>query len=337
MTITPSTTPPLAQVRALPAGDLITGFYLLTKIETREKKDGNLFLVLKLQDASGSLDAKKWEEFEKFYGEAKIGDPIKVEGKVDHYNNAPSLIVSRIRIASEEEVPDKRVFLPHSPLSAEDAKQELATLIDTVRNAHLKQLLDTVFEDAEFLSRFLDAPGGKKWHHCTIGGLVEHTISLTKLADNVAALYPDLDRDLLVTGALLHDIGKVFELSAEIAFDYTTEGRLIGHITEGVLFVERKLMAMEEFPSETRKQVLHLMLSHHGGGEEVSSPVKPSTLEALVLHYCDEIDSQTAAFLRERQSAEGQELSYIKLKDQYYYFKRIESGVETNEGDRHDG
>jgi 3'-5' exoribonuclease len=333
MTVTATTTPPLAQVRALSAGDLVTGFYLLTKCETRKKKDGNPFLTICLQDATGSLDAKKWEEFNEFYTEAKIGDVVKVEGRVDHYNNVPSLIIARIRVATEEEATDKRMYLPHSKLSAEDARKELAALINSIRNPNLLKVLHAVFDDAEFMERFLDAPGGKKWHHCSMGGLAEHTISLAKLADCVAGLYGELDRDLLLTGALLHDIGKVFELSTDIAFDYTSEGRLLGHITEGALYVERKLMELEDFPAETRKHVLHLMLSHHGGEPGIGSPVRPSTLEALVLHFCDEIDSQTAAFLREREAAEGQEISYIRLKDQHYYFKRIDSYEETTEGD----
>ncbi len=336
-TITPSTSPPLAQVRALPAGDLVTGFYLLTKSETRKKKDGNPFLVLTVQDASGALEAKKWDEFDEFLAAAKVGDVVKVEGRVDHYNNLPSLIISRIRLATEEEAPDKRAFLPHSKLSADDAKAGLAAVIESLRNPHLRNLLRAVFDDAEFLERFLEAPGGKKWHHCTVGGLVEHTLSLARLADCVAGLYPEVDRDLLVTGALLHDVGKVFELSMDMAFDYTSEGRLIGHITEGAMFIERKLLGIEDFPAETRKHVHHLVLSHHGGDPAVSSPVKPATLEALVLHFCDEIDSQTAAFLRERESADGQDLSYIRLKDQYYYFKRIDGFDETTEGVPRDG
>lgn len=332
MTVTPATTPLLAQVRALPAGDIVTGFYLLTKIETRKKKDGNPFLTLSLQDATGSVEAKMWDSFAEFYASAKAGDVIKVEGSMDYYNGAPQLIVSRIRPATEEEVPDRRIFLPHSPLSADDARAQLDELIASVRNPHLSAALHAVFDDAEFMERFLISPGGKKWHHCTIGGLAEHTVSLGKLADSVGNLYAELDRDLLVSGALLHDIGKVFELSSDVAFDYTAEGRLFGHIVEGTLFLERKLMAIPEFPEETRKHLLHLILSHQGD-PNMGSPVKPSTLEALVLHYCDQIDSRVAAFLRERNSADGQEFSWINLMQQFFYFKRIDSYDETTGGD----
>ena len=337
MPITPATTPPLVQVRAQPAGDLITGFYLLAKIETRKKKDGNPFLILNLQDATGSLEARIWDSFEEFSAAAKAGHAVKVEGRMDHYNGVPQLIVTRVRVATDEEVPDATVFLPHSPLPTEDAKAELAKLIGSVQNPNLLRALTAVFEDPAFLDRFLAAPGGKKWHHCTIGGLVEHTISLAKLTDSVGGLYPQLDRDLLVSGALLHDVGKVFELSAETAFDYTPEGRLLGHIVEGAMFVEHRLTEIENFPAETRQQLLHLILSHHGDDPAVGSPKKPSTLEALILHFCDEIDSQLAAFLRERDSAEGQDMGYIRLKDQYYYFKRIEGYDQPSEGENHGG
>jgi 3'-5' exoribonuclease len=337
MSVTPATTPPLSQVRTLPAGDLVTGFYLLAKIETRKKKDGNAFLHLILQDSTGSLEAKMWDNFGEFHESAQAGNPIKVEGRVDHYAGAPQLIVSRIRAATPEEVPDSRIFLPHSPLSSEKAKEELALLIGSVHNPELSQALHAVFDDEIFLNRFLDAPGGKKWHHCTVGGLAEHTVSLAKLADSVAAHYPELNRDLLVSGALLHDIGKTFELSSEQVFDYTPEGRLVGHIVEGTMFVDQKLKVIADFPAETRQQLLHLILSHHGREEEVSSPVKPSTLEALALHYCDEIDSQLAAFLREREAADGQEMAWIKLKEQFYYFKGIDSKSEDGTGAIHGG
>jgi 3'-5' exoribonuclease len=335
MTITPATTPPLAQVRALPAGDLITGFYLLSKLETRKKKDGSPFLAMTIQDATGSLDAKMWDGFEEFYVTAKAGDVAKIEGRIDHYAGAPQLIVSRIRLATEEEVPDRRTFLPHSPLAREDARKELAALLTSIRNPHLYLAVSSVYDDKDFLERFLDAPGGKKWHHCTIGGLAEHTVSLAKLADQVGNLYDELDRDLLVSGALLHDIGKVFELSADTAFDYTTEGRLVGHIVEGTLFLERKLSAISEFPEETRQQLFHLILSHQGD-PSMGSPVKPSTLEALVLHYCDQIDSRISAFLRERDSADGQDFSWIKLMEQYFYFKKIDAWESPVEGKGHD-
>ncbi|MBU0510020.1 HD domain-containing protein [bacterium] len=330
MVVTPQTSPPLAQVRELPAGDKVTGFYLLTKIETKPKRSGEPYLELRLQDASGHLEAKMWEGFEEIVKTGQAGDVVKVEGITDSYRDLPQLILSRIRLATEEEAADRRQFLPHSPVSATEAEKQLRELIHSVQNLRLRELLEAVFE-GEFLRGFLDAPGGKMWHHATLGGLAEHTLSLAKLANLVGGHYPNLDRDLLVTGALLHDVGKVVELTSDVGFDYTTEGRLVGHIVLGTMLIEKKIAELPDFPEETRRQVLHLILSHQGDGS-MGSPVKPMTLEALVLHYLDELDSKCDAFERVRsETPEGQDLSkWVNLMDRFFYFKPIEG--HTDEG-----
>ena len=240
MTVTPETSPELATVREFAVGDRVTGFYLVTKIETKPKRDGSLYLVAELQDSSGHLDAKMWEGFESILDEVKAGDVVKVAATLDRYRDQPGLIISRIRPATDEEVPNRRAYFPHSALSAEDASQQLDESIDSIENVHLKSILESVFLDEEFRPRFLESPGGKMWHHATLGGLAEHTISLTRLAGKLCEHYPELNCDLLITGALLHDVGKVFELNSDVNFDYTSEGRLLGHIVQGTLFVEKK-------------------------------------------------------------------------------------------------
>ncbi|MDD5087303.1 MAG: HD domain-containing protein [bacterium] len=324
MTVTPQTSPPIAEVRALPAGDKVTGFYLLTKFETKPKKNGEPYLEMRLQDSTGHLEAKMWDGFAEIVKEAAVGDVVKVEGTADSFRDLPQLIVTRIRLATEEEAADRRQFLPHSPLSAAEAEQQLLEVIGSITNPHLKALLEAVFAE-EFRRVFLETPGGKMWHHATLGGLAEHTLSLARLADAMAEHYPNLNRDLLVTGALLHDVGKAIELSADVGFDYTIEGRLLGHIVQGTMLVEKTIASLPDFPEETRRQVLHLILSHQGNGE-MGSPVKPMTLEALVLHYLDELDSKCDAFERVRaETQEGQDLSkWVNLMERYFYFKPIE-------------
>ncbi|RPH93745.1 HD domain-containing protein [candidate division KSB1 bacterium] len=325
MPITPETSPTLARVRELPAGDKITGFYLLAKLETKPKKDGTLYLTCRLQDASGALDAKMWEGFEDFLSVAKPGDVIKVEGMVDHYRDVPGLVISRIRLATSEEVPDRREFLPHSTLSRDDAAAQLNEIIATVKNEPLRNLLRAVFEDTELRDAFLNAPGGKMWHHATMGGLAEHTLSLARAGELIASHYAALNRDLIIAGALLHDIGKVQELRTDIAIDYSVDGRLIGHIVQGVFLVDKKMAELPDFPEETRRHVLHLILSHQGE-PTMSSPVKPMTPEALVLHYLDEMDSKLNAFARIRAATpEGQDFSeYVRLMDRFFYVKSFE-------------
>ncbi len=329
MTVTPQTSPALAQVRELPAGDRVTGFYLVTKLEIKPKRNGEPYLELRLQDATGHIEAKMWEHFETFAAAAKAGDVVKVEATADRYNQAPQLIVSRIRVATPDEVTDRRQFLPHSPLSAAEAQVQLTAIIESLTNPHLTTLLQTIFADEEFTDRFLNAPGGKMWHHATLGGLVEHTLSLAKLAEMMASHYPALDRDLLIAGALLHDVGKVLELTTEVGFDYSVDGRLIGHIVQGTLLVEQAIAKLPDFPPEVRRQVLHLILSHQGDGT-MGSPIKPMTLEALVLHYLDELDSKCNAFERERnKTPDGQDFSeYVKLMERFFYFKSLEGQRE---------
>lgn len=330
MVVSSETAPPLIEVRGLPAGNRIVGFFLVAKIETKPKRNGEPYLEIRLQDATAHLDAKMWEQFADIAAVVKAGDVVKVDGITDVYNELPQLIVSRIRLATAEEAPDRRRFLPHSPLSTDEARRGLEQTIAAIANTPLRELLTAIFADTDFLVAFLDAPAGKLWHHAALGGLAEHSLSLAGLAMRIADHYPDLNRDLLVAGALLHDAGKVFELTAEPAIDYSSEGRLLGHIVQGTLFIERKIGELENFPPETRRQLLHLILSHQGDGS-MGSPVRPMTLEAIVLHYLDELDSKTEAFLRERaKTPAGQELSkYIKLMDRFFYFKPIEGDGET--------
>jgi 3'-5' exoribonuclease len=334
MPVTPETSPPLIRVRALPAGDKITGFYLLTKIETKPKKDGSSYAVFHLQDSSGRMEAKMWEGFENVTAAAKPGDVLKVEATADHYRDLPGLVIARVRLATSDEAPDRRAFLPHSAMSAPEASAQLDALVASLQNPHLKALIEVVFNDADFRRVFLEVPGGKLWHHATLGGLAEHTLKLAQVADAISPHYPALNRDLLVCGALLHDVGKVMELAADVAIDYSVEGRLLGHIVQGVFLVERKIGNLPDFPAEIRRQVLHLILSHQGE-PEMHSPVKPMTPEAIVLHYLDEIDSKLDAFARVRAATpEGQDFSdYVKLMDRFFYLKSIESAADTGTED----
>jgi len=251
---------------------------------------------------------------------------------VDRYRDVPRLHVLRIRKATDEEAPDRRLFLPHSPLSAEDAQTGIGEIIASVKNEDLRSLLLSVFGDESLMKAFLDAPGGKMWHHAAIGGLAEHSVSLARVADSVSAHYADVNRDLLVSGALLHDVGKMQELSTDVAIDYSVEGRLLGHIVQGAMLIDRKIAELPDFPEELRRQVLHLILSHQGDGS-MGSPVKPMTIEALILHYLDELDSKHEAFSRVRNATPpGQDFSgYVRLMERFFYFKPVDE--QPKEGD----
>jgi 3'-5' exoribonuclease len=330
--VTPQSSPLLSHVRELPAGDKIIGFYLLTKLEVKPTRTGGQYLEMRLQDSSGHLHAKMWDGFEEFVQQAKPGDAVKLEGIVDRYRETPDLKINRLRVATRDEVPDPSVFLPHSEITPADARAQLARLVSQVTNPHLHALLHSIFGDEDFLQRFVTSPAGKLWHHAVIGGLAEHTIGVARAVESICQLYPLLNKDLVVTGALLHDLGKVFELSSDMLIDYNPQGRLLGHIFMGADYVERKIAALPDFPNEIRLHVVHMILSHQGELEH-GSPVKPMTPEALTVHYFDELDSRMEAFLRIRdQTPEGQPFSdYVKLMERYFYLRTIDDDIQPED------
>jgi 3'-5' exoribonuclease len=186
-------------------------------------------------------------------------------------------------------------FMPATPKDVGELGKELKRLVKSVKDKPLRALLDGFFGDEEFLARFSRVPAAAEFHHAYVGGLLEHTVAVAATAEKVAESRPDeLDRDLLLTGALLHDLGKTYELTSGPNFEYTDAGRLIGHIVMGCLEAERRMAEVSDFPTETRRQVLHLIVSHHGQ-REFGSPVLPATPEALALHHIDNLDAKIRA------------------------------------------
>ncbi len=308
-----------SEIRELPAGDVVTGFYLLTRLEARTRRNGAPYLVLELQDSTGRIEGQFWEGFEEFQSDVQVGQVVKVQGTIGRWQGVARIQVQRARVATPEEAPEAYAFLPRSERTAEEMEQELHEIIESLTESPLRQLLEDIFKD--IWPQFAEAPGGKLWHHAYIGGLAEHTLSVARLCNLLADHYTSLNRELLIGGALLHDIGKVAELETHIGIDYSVEGRLLGHIAIGAFFVEERIKRMEGFPEEIRRQLLHLILSHQGSGE-MGSPIKPMTFEALTLHYADDLDSKLNALSRIRaRTPEDQPFSdYVKLMERFFYF-----------------
>ena len=271
---------------------VITSFFLVQSKEVRSTREGKPYLALRLADRTGTIEARLWdglEELEAF----ERDDVVKVEAAVESYRGNTQLKIRRVRRAQADEYE----LADYLPETEKDVEALYAELVETARglgNPHLRGLLLAVLEDPELAPRLKQAPGAKTLHHAYRGGLVEHVVSLCRLCKLAAQNYPEVDLDLLLTGAILHDLGKVYELSYERSLDYTTVGNLVGHITIGLEVVGRKMDALEGFPSELRVLVQHLMLSHHGK-LEFGSPVTPRFAEALLLHYLDDIDSKMEA------------------------------------------
>ena len=273
----------------------ITTTFLVKDKEVRTAKNGNSYLSLTLGDKSGSLDAKMWDnvaEVEPTFGR---DDFVKVRGQVRLFNNKQQLTIHRIRRCQESEV-DLGDYLPRTTRDVERMFGDLLAQVSRIGNPHLKKLLENLLNDSEFAARFKQAPAAKSLHHAWLGGLLEHTLSLCRLCQGMAEHYPELDLDLLLTGAVLHDIGKTEELSYSRSFAYTTEGQLLGHMILELDLINRKMAEIEDFPPRLKTLVQHLIISHHGE-YEFGSPKLPMFPESLVLHFLDNLDSKLTSML----------------------------------------
>jgi 3'-5' exoribonuclease len=270
--------------------------FLVKSKELRNKKTGGQFALLTLSDRSGEIVGQWWDNFEDSYDTFDRDDIIFARGLVSAYRNHLQLAVHRVRRCEEREI-DLTHYFPTTRFSVEEMFAELMEIIREFRNPYLRQLLENIFADEETVRKFKRAPAAKTMHHPYLGGLLEHTLSLTKLCRKVAGHYEGLDVELLQTGAVLHDFGKIDELCYERGFGYTNDGQLIGHLSMEVILVAEQIRQIPDFPEELRRHVLHLLLSHHGK-LEFGSPKLPVTPEALMLAYLDDLDSKVEAMQR---------------------------------------
>ena len=225
------------------------------------------------------------------------GDLVKVRGSVSRYDDRAQLKVDQLRLALDGEA-DKMDMLPATTSDIAVLWAQLEASVASVTNPDLMRLLEALLADSAIAKAYREAPAARQLHHAWLGGLLEHVVSLLSLADRVAAHYPILDRDLLVTGVILHDIGKIRELSWDTGFDYTVEGVLLGHIQMGIDLVEKTIASLPGFPDRLRTLVLHMILSHHGK-LEFGSPKLPMIPEALVLNFLDDLDAKMQAMASE--------------------------------------
>jgi len=274
-------------------GQVITSLYLVREKEIRTSaRTGKSWLELTLADRSGSIPAKMWDNFEAIAKTFERDDVVRVRGRVKLYNERKELTLEQIVPAAEKDY-ELADFLPHTKYDVEKLYAELRAAIGEMKNPWLQQLLACVVDDPEIAPRLKRAPAAMTMHHAYIGGLLEHTVSLIGLANALCAHYPDLNRDLLLTGVVLHDIGKLEELRYARGIEYSDEGRLLGHISIGAMLVREKCKGIERFPAPLLVMVQHLVLSHHGS-LEFGSPSLPQFPEAIALHAIDDLDSKMA-------------------------------------------
>ncbi len=288
----------ITDLAAFDEGKLFNSFFLVLAKQQRATKTNKPYLNLILGDKTGQLEGRVWD-----LGDPRIakdferGDIVKVRGSASRFDDRLQLKVDQLRKAAPAEV-DKTDLLPSTTYDVAALWRGLESSVQSLTNPDLKRLLNAVLADPAIAQAYREAPAARQLHHAWLGGLLEHVVSLLGLAEKVAAHYPQLDRDLLVTGVVLHDLGKIRELAWETGFDYTVEGVLLGHIQMGVDLVEKTIAALPDFPPRLRTLVLHMILSHHGK-LEFGSPKLPMIPEALVLNFIDDLDAKMQAMKSE--------------------------------------
>jgi 3'-5' exoribonuclease len=288
----------ISDLAAFDEGRSFESFFLVLARQQRTTKQNKPYLNLTLGDKTGPIAARVWEP-----GDPRIakdfdrGDLVKVRGSVSRYDDRAQLKVDQLRLALDGEA-DKMDMLPATTCEIAVLWAQLEASVASVTNPDLKRLLEALLADSAIAKAYREAPAARQLHHAWLGGLLEHVVSLLSLADRVAAHYPILDRDLLVTGVILHDIGKIRELCWDTGFDYTVEGVLLGHIQMGIDLVEKTIASLPGFPDRLRTLVLHMILSHHGK-LEFGSPKLPMIPEALVLNFLDDLDAKMQAMASE--------------------------------------
>ena len=288
-----------AYVKDLKSGDTIDEVYLVSDKQLRANKNGNLYLQADLRDKSGVVTARMWNATEALFHSFEMNDYLRVRGKAQIYQGAMQLILSDVQVMDPSRV-EAADFLPHTLQDIDKLLARLREIMLGLTNPHLRALAEAFLMDDEFVRKFTAAPAGVKNHHAYVGGLLEHVVNLLEVASRITPFYPQIDRDLLLTGVFLHDVGKIDELTYQKAFGYSDEGQLIGHLVIGVEYVDRKAAEAEKLtgepiPDELVLRLKHMILSHHGT-YEFGSPKLPMTLEAVALNQLDNLDAKIASF-----------------------------------------
>lgn len=282
-------------VSTLQEGDTINDYFVALRRDLREQVSGGKFLGMVFKDRTGEIGGILWNNAQAVARLFEVGDVVNVRGTVTSYQD-------RLQIRVDQVLPLRRnefriEDLVDIPQDTGDRVTQLRTILEAVHSPWLRQLAGAFLDDAEFMDRFVVAAAGKKWHHAFPGGLVRHCLEMTRIAEVMCDLFPLLDRDLLLVAAFLHDIGKLEEMSHDLCVEYTTAGKLLGHLEIGADMARARMDAIEGFPPDLRMQVLHCILSHHGELAN-GSPVVPKTIEAVVLYHIDNLDAQTDAISR---------------------------------------
>lgn len=308
-------------INMLNAGDEVEDIFVLVEKALLQKKDGANYLTVTLSDKTGQIKGLVWDNVDEICAAAVSGNFVKISAKVSEYRDTLQVVIKKMA-ACDPDTLDPADYLPATPLDVNDLFDRLVKRTESLQNEHLKSLLQAFWSDEAFVRDFKRAPAAKNMHHSYLGGLLVHTVSMVFLADRIAEHYRGgaIDRDLLIAGAIFHDIGKIREFEYKYKIDYSDEGRLLSHIVIGIRMIDEKLDKIENFPKDLATLLKHMVVSHHGS-REFGSPEVPKTIEAVLLNYVDEIDSKVNGirdFIARENTSENW-TSYHRLLGRHFF------------------
>lgn len=281
--------------------DTVTSYFALSTLSVREKKQGGQYLALTLTDKTGTMEARMWDEIAEAQASCSEGCYVKVQGQISKYQGKFQITLQKMRNAAESEI-DPADYLPATRFDVDEMWTELRGYVGQFTNPDLKRLVFAFLDDETIAAAYRIAPAAKRLHHAWLGGLLEHVVTLVRVCLATAPFYPEVNSDLLVTGAILHDIGKIRELHWKNSFGYTLEGQMIGHISIAQGMLVEKVKELAPFPEKLRVLVEHMILSHHGK-YEFGSPKLPMTAEALLLNVLDDLEAKMQVLRNEFAAA----------------------------------
>ncbi|MGM0368615.1 MAG: 3'-5' exoribonuclease YhaM family protein [Actinomycetota bacterium] len=279
----------------LKVGKPVDSVFVVSKKIVKQKKNGEDYCLVTLQDKGGDLQGIMWTEVFKRMEDFQEGDFVAVKGQVNEYNKTKQLVIDYLVKVKDESNIEYSDFIKTTKKNISGMLSELKNIIGGIENPYLKKLLNLFFQDEVFIKEFCHGTAAMKYHHAYRGGLLEHTLSVTRVCSLIAENYNNINKDLLVGGAILHDIGKIKEYDVGVIITVSDQGKLLGHISMGYSWVMDKIRSLERFPKDLAERLLHIILSHHGY-KEFGSPVQPKILEAFVVHHVDYLDADVAGY-----------------------------------------
>lgn len=305
-------------VSGLCDGTRVDDIFLVCSKSQGYTQDGSPFLRMKLGDRTGTIDAIKWDANEALCNGIANDEFVRIRGIVTTYNGKLQIRMDSIRLYRDKIDPSD--FLPRSEKDIDEMIAEILEVVDSIKHPQLRAVLDFFFKDQDFLSRFSTAPAAQKIHHAYVGGLIEHSLAVATMCDIVASRYSNIDRDLIVTGAILHDIGKIEEFYWDWAIRYSDCGHLVGHVVGGMEMIKDAIEHVEGFDPLLKLILMHIILSHHGQ-KEWGSPKRPKSLEAIILHHIDDLDAKINTFKQAVGSETPEDESSI-WTERHWVFER---------------